>query len=82
MVHIINDIFNLIRSNGKIILKKSLDYEKQHLLNLTIKVNDGIHEVIKKLLIEISDSNDNQPTFDRSPANYFVSYFNFVLIES
>lgn len=57
--------FEIDRYSGKIILKKSLDYEMRHEYELRVTASDSKYVANSSLLIQITDVNDNAPVFDK-----------------
>lgn len=75
-------MFTINRFNGKIMLKKPLDYEKTQNYKLQVLVSDRDHTAETTLTLSVLDSNDNAPVFEKAvyqatvSSEYFI-YFHF-----
>nr|XP_022912562.1 protein dachsous isoform X1 [Onthophagus taurus] len=58
--------FSIDRYNGKVILKKKLDFENQQEYNLRISASDSAHIAYSTLTIRVTDINDNPPVFTQN----------------
>ncbi|CAG9854996.1 unnamed protein product [Phyllotreta striolata] len=63
--------FSIDRYSGKVILKKSLDYETWQECKIGIVASDGVHSAQTSLTIKVIDVNDNAPSFSQS--SYFAT---------
>lgn len=61
-----SSIFAINRFNGKIILKKKLDYEKHEDYKLQILVSDKNYSAETTVSIHVTDANDNPPLFEKT----------------
>lgn len=61
----LTSMFAINRFNGKIILKKPLDYELKQMYKLRIKASDKNHTAETTVVIKVLDANDHAPSFDR-----------------
>uniref|UniRef100_A0A336LSR0 CSON015170 protein n=1 Tax=Culicoides sonorensis TaxID=179676 RepID=A0A336LSR0_CULSO len=61
-----SSIFAINRFNGKIILKRRLDYEKHEDYKLQIIVSDKNHSAETTVMIQVTDANDNSPIFEKT----------------
>ncbi|XP_063697447.1 protein dachsous [Culicoides brevitarsis] len=61
-----SSIFGINRFNGKIILKKKLDYEKHRDYKLQIVVSDKNYSAETGVSIQVTDANDNAPSFEKT----------------
>lgn len=59
-------IFAIDRFSGKIILKKKLDFEKRGEYKLKIQASDKNYSVETIAIIQVTDTNDNTPVFDKT----------------
>lgn len=59
-------IFTIDRFSGKIILKKKLDFEKRREYKLKIQASDKNYSVETIAIIQVTDTNDNTPVFDKT----------------
>ncbi|KAL7742407.1 hypothetical protein ACLKA6_019039 [Drosophila palustris] len=65
--------FGLDRYSGKLVLKRSLDYERQQEYQLEVIASDAAHEARTTLTVRVADENDNAPVFvARQPPAYFA----------
>ena len=51
-------------TSGVIYIDKQLDYEKVRQYTLRVKASDSIHEITTNVLINVTNVNDNTPTFE------------------
>ena len=66
------------RSNGKVSLRRPLDFETNDRLTFTIEGSDGVHAVTREVIVNVENVNDNSPIFDPpvehvSPAHLHTS---------
>ncbi|XP_030383915.1 protein dachsous [Scaptodrosophila lebanonensis] len=67
------EIFSIDRYNGKVVLKRHLDYELQQEHQLQIIASDEAHEARTMLTLRVGDENDNAPMFQaQNPPAYFA----------
>lgn len=66
-----DDTFAIDRFSGRIVLKRSLDYETRQEYGLKISASDTAHIAYTTLSIRVTDVNDNPPLFHQ-PA-YHIS---------
>lgn len=57
--------FSIDRFSGKILLKKSLDYEMREEYQLKIFASDSKYTAKSTLTVHITDVNDNPPVFSQ-----------------
>ncbi|CAD5113155.1 DgyrCDS2345 [Dimorphilus gyrociliatus] len=58
--------FKVIRTNGDIFTKKILDYEEAQMYNFTVIAQADNFTSTAKVIIEVMDINDNNPTFTKN----------------
>lgn len=66
-------IFSINRFNGKIMLKRPLDFEMVQTYKLQILVSDRDHTAETTVVLNVQDSNDNPPMFDKTVYHTTVS---------
>ncbi len=57
--------FSIDRYNGRVILKKTLDFEKRIEYKMRVTASDGKHTTSATLVASVSDVNDNVPQFSQ-----------------
>ena len=70
---IINSSTFVIANGQYLIVAVPLDREVQDQYSLILSVSDGLHNASTLVRINITDINDNPPTFDRASYNFTVS---------
>ncbi|XP_060647453.1 protein dachsous isoform X2 [Drosophila nasuta] len=66
-------LFGLDRYSGKLVLKRSLNYEVQQEYQLEVIASDAAHEARTTLTVRVADENDNPPIFlAQKPPAYFA----------
>ena len=61
----VNDTFSIDKTNGTIVLRKSLDYETMNVYELRVEASDGKFSSSANVSIQVEDINDNSPHFTR-----------------
>ncbi|XP_061923837.1 protocadherin Fat 3a isoform X4 [Entelurus aequoreus] len=68
-----NNVFDVEKAMGTIIIAKPLDAEQRSFYNLTVQATDGTNIAYTQVHITVSDNNDNDPIF--SQPSYEVKIF-------
>ncbi|XP_061781512.1 protocadherin Fat 3a isoform X6 [Nerophis lumbriciformis] len=68
-----NNVFDVEKAMGTIIIAKPLDAEQRSFYNLTVQATDGTNIAYTQVHITVTDNNDNDPIF--SQPSYEVKIF-------
>ncbi|CAL8080135.1 unnamed protein product [Calicophoron daubneyi] len=61
-----------VEPDGRVVLVKSLDYEKQRLFSFSVRASDGEFYALTRLEIMVIDENDEPPEYVTDPRNLTV----------
>lgn len=58
--------FNIDESSGTLVVAEKLDFEVKQTLTLFVNINDGNNDFTAKVVVNVTDHNDNAPNFGQS----------------
>uniref|UniRef100_A0A668ALQ5 FAT atypical cadherin 3a n=1 Tax=Myripristis murdjan TaxID=586833 RepID=A0A668ALQ5_9TELE len=68
-----DNVFDVEKAAGTIIIAKPLDSEQRSFYNLTVEVTDGTNTAYTQVHITVMDNNDNSPIFSQSTYDVTIS---------